>query len=149
MKRKEFLPYNQPLIGDEEIQEEMDTLNSGWLSTGPKTMRFEEQIAEYTAAKHAIALNSCTAALHLSLASLGIGKGDEVITTPFTFAATGHMIIHVGAKPVFVDIKRDTYNINPEKIEEAGLVIESVRLSKLQDFMELVARKPKGGDEAT
>ena len=119
MKRKEFLPYNQPLIGDEEIQEEMDTLNSGWLSTGPKTMRFEEQIAEYTAAKHAIALNSCTAALHLSLASLGIGKGDEVITTPFTFAATGNMIIHVGAKPVLVDIKRDTYNINPEKIEEA------------------------------
>ena len=114
-----FLPYFQPLIGEEEIEEVMDTLKSGWLSMGPKTVKFEELIAEYTGAKEAIAVSSCTAALHVSLITLGIGKGDEVITTPFTFAATGNVVIHVGAKPVFVDIKRDTYNIDPEKIEEA------------------------------
>lgn len=119
MERKEFLPYCQPLLGDEEIKEEIDTLKSGWLSTGPKTIKFEELIAEYTGARYAIALNSCTAALHLSLIALGIGKGDEVITTSFTFASTGNVIVHVGAKPVFVDIKKDTGNIDPEKIKEA------------------------------
>lgn len=115
----EFLPYFQPLIDEQEIKEVVDTLKSGWLSTGPKTAKFEELITKYTGAKEAVAVNSCTAALHLSLIGLGIGSGDEVITTPFTFAATGNVIIHVGAKPVFVDIKRDTYNIDPEKIEEA------------------------------
>ena len=119
MKKDEFLPYCQALLGDEEIKEELDTLDSGWLSTGPKTMKFEGMIAEYVGAKHAIALNSCTAALHLSLIVLGIGQGDEVITTPFTFAATGNVVVHAGAKPVFVDIKRNTYNIDPQKIEEA------------------------------
>jgi UDP-4-amino-4,6-dideoxy-N-acetyl-beta-L-altrosamine transaminase len=119
MSKAEFLPYSQPLIGGEEINEVVDTLKLGWLSTGPKTIEFEELIAKYTGARCAVAVNSCTAALHLSLIALGIGEGDEVITTPFTFAATGNVIIHVGAKPVFVDIKRDTYNIDPEKIEEA------------------------------
>jgi len=114
-----FLPYSEPLIGEDEIREVVDTLKSGWLTMGPKTIKFEGLIAKYTGAKHAIVLNSCTAALHLSLIALGIGKGDEVITTPFTFAATGNVIVHVGAKPVFVDIKRDTYNIDPEKIKEA------------------------------
>ena len=118
MKDK-FLPYFQPLIGEEEIREVIDTLKSGWLSTGPKAMKFEELIARYVGANYAVAVNSGTAALHLSLIALGIKKGDEVITTPFTFAATGNVIIHVGAKPVLVDIKRDTYNIDPEKIKEA------------------------------
>jgi len=86
---------------------------------GPKTIEFEKLIAKYTGAKYTIAVNSCTAALHLSLIALGIGEGDEVITTPFTFAATANVIIQVGAKPVFVDIKKDTYNIDPEEIEKA------------------------------
>jgi UDP-4-amino-4,6-dideoxy-N-acetyl-beta-L-altrosamine transaminase len=116
---KEFLPYYQPLVEEDEIKEVVDTLKSGWLTMGPKTIEFEKLIAEHTGAKNAIAVNSCTAALHLSLIALNIGKGDEVITTPYTFASTGNVIIHVGAKPVFVDIKRETYNIDPEKIKEA------------------------------
>jgi len=112
------LPYNQPSIEDEEIAEVVDTLRSGWLTMGPKTIEFERLISKYTGARHAVAVNSCTAALHLSLIALGIGRGDGVITTPFTFAATGNTIVNVGAKPVFVDIKKDTYNIDPEKIEE-------------------------------
>ena len=117
--KKQFLPYYQPLIEEDEIKEVVDTLKSGWLTMGPKTIEFEKLIAEYTGAKHAIAVNSCTAALHLSLIVLGIGKGDEVITTLFTFASTGNVIVHTGAKPVFVDIERETYNIDPEKIKEA------------------------------
>jgi len=119
MRKAEFLPYFQPLIQEEEIREVIDTLNSGWLSTGPKTLKFEKLIAAYAGAKYAIALNSCTAGLHLSLIALGIGEGDEVITTPFTFASTANVIVHVGAKPVFVDIKKDTYNIAPEKVKRA------------------------------
>jgi len=119
MRKAEFLPYSQPLIQEEEIREVIDTLNSGWLSTGPKTLKFEKLIAAYAEAKYAIALNSCTAGLHLSLIALGIGEGDEVITTPFTFASTANVIVHVGAKPVFVDIKKDTYNVAPEKVKRA------------------------------
>ena len=119
MKRKEFLPYFQPSIGEEEIKEVVDVLRSGWLTMGPRVAELEAMIAKYTGAKHAICVDSCTAALHLSLLALGVGEGDEVITSPFTFAATGNVIIHVGAKPVFVDIRRDTYNINPERIEAA------------------------------
>ncbi len=117
MPRK-FLPYNQPTIGEEEIAGVVDTLRSGWLTMGPKTLELERLIAEYTGASHAVAVSSCTAALHLSLIALGIGCGDEVITTPFTFAATGNTIVNAGARPVFVDIRKDTYNIDPEKIEE-------------------------------
>jgi len=117
MNRK-FLPYNQPTIEDEEIAEVVETLRSGWLTMGPKTIELEGLISNYTGARQAVAVNSCTAALHLSLIALGIGCGDEVITTPFTFAATGNTILNVGARPVFVDIKKDTFNIDPEKIEE-------------------------------
>lgn len=119
MKRKEPLLYFQPSIGDEEIQEVVAALKSGWLTMGPKVVALEKQIAAYTGAKHAVCVNSCTAALHLSLLALGIGKGDEVITTPFTFAATANMIVNTGAKPVFVDIRKDTYNIDPRRIEKA------------------------------
>jgi len=117
--KKNYLPYCQPSIGKEEIKEVVDTLKSGWLTMGPRTIKFEEMIARYTKAKYAIVLNSCTAALHLSLIALGIKKGDEVITTPFTFASTGNVIIQVGAKPVFVDIERKTFNIDPKEIEKA------------------------------
>ncbi len=119
MYRKKFLPYNKPLIGEEEIKEVIDTLKSNWLTMGPKTIQFEKDLAEYLGAKHVITVNSCTAGLHLSLLALGIGEGDEVITSPYTFAATGNVICHVGAKPIFVDVQEDTFNIDPKKIEQA------------------------------
>ena len=117
--RDDFLAFGAPLIGEEEIQEVEDCLRSGWLSTGPKVAEFEELLSEYTDSQFAIALNSCTAGLHLSLLTAGIGKGDEVITTPMTFCATVNTIIHVGAKPVLVDIERDTQLIDTKRIEEA------------------------------
>jgi dTDP-4-amino-4,6-dideoxygalactose transaminase len=115
----EFLQYNSPLIEDDEINEVIDTLRSGWLTMGPKTLAFEKSVAEYTGARQAISCNSCTAALHLSLLATGIGPGDEVITTPYTFTSTANVIVHAGAKPVFADIRKDTFNIDPEKICEA------------------------------
>lgn len=118
MKERE-IPYCLPSINDDEISEVVSTLKSNWLTMGPKTIEFENLISEYTGAKYTIAVNSCTAALHLSLIAFDIGKGDEVITTPFTFASTGNSIIHSGAKPVFVDIKKDTYNIDTDKIVDA------------------------------
>ena len=116
--RDDFLAFGVPLIGEEEIQEVEDCLRSGWLSTGPKVAEFEELLREYTGSQFAIALNSCTAGLHLSLLAAGIGKGDEVITTPMTFCATVNTIIHAGAKPVLVDIERDTQLIDTQRIEE-------------------------------
>jgi dTDP-4-amino-4,6-dideoxygalactose transaminase len=112
-----FLPFSLPEIGQEEIDEVADTLRSGWLTNGPKTRAFEEAFREATGAKHAVALSSCTAGLHLALLASGIGPGDEVITTPLTFAATVSMIIHTGATPVLADIRDDDYNIDPEQIE--------------------------------
>jgi len=117
--RTTFLPFALPSIGNEEIEEVIDTLKSGWITTGLKTKKFEDKFKAYIGCEHAIAVSSCTAALHLALVAAGIGQGDEVITTPFTFAATGEVIIYVGATPVFVDIKKDTYNIDPDKIEDA------------------------------
>jgi dTDP-4-amino-4,6-dideoxygalactose transaminase len=115
-RRKEFLPYALPLIEAEEYEQVREALASGWLSRGPKTQRFEAEFAAYVGAKFAVGLNSCTAGLHLGLLAMGIGPGDEVITTPFTFAATVNTIIHTGATPVLVDIDPRTYNINPELI---------------------------------
>ncbi len=117
--RTEFLPFSKPLLGKEEENEVLDTLRSGWITTGPKTHRFEEKCKEYLGCDHAIALSSCTAALHLALVASGIGAGDEVITSPITFASTVNVIVHCGAKPVFVDIKPDTLNIDASKIEAA------------------------------
>ncbi len=117
--RKHQLSAFSPNIGAEEIQEVVKTLKSGWLSTGLKTHRFEEAVKKYVGSKYAVALNSCTAGLHLSLIAAGVGAGDEVITSPFTFAATANVILHVGAKPVFVDIQKDTYNIDPNLIKKA------------------------------
>jgi dTDP-4-amino-4,6-dideoxygalactose transaminase len=114
----ENIPYALPLIGDEEIKEVIDTIHSNWLSKGPKTVEFEKQFKEYVNADFAIGLNSCTAGLHISQLAAGIGEGDEVITTPYTFVATANTIIHTGAKPVFVDIDPVTMNIDPSKIEE-------------------------------
>ena len=116
--RDTFLPPFKPSIGNDEINEVIDTLNSDWITTGPKTSEFEEYFKHYVGCKEAIAVSSCTAALHLSLVSLDIGKDDEVITSPLTFAATSNVIIHQRAKPVFVDIDKSTYNINMDKIED-------------------------------
>lgn len=116
-KRKTFLPFCLPKIGREEIKEVVDTLKSGWLTTGPKTHKFEEVFRKYIGSNYAVAVNSCTAALNLSLTSINIGPGDEVITTPFTFAATGNMIAMLGAKPVFADIESEHFNIDSTKIE--------------------------------
>lgn len=116
--RDKLLPPFRHSIGKAEINEVIDTLNSDWITTGPKTFKFESIFCKTIGSKHAIAVNSCTAALHLSIAALGVGKEDEVITSPFTFAATPEVIINQNATPVFVDIEKDTYNIDPAKIEE-------------------------------
>jgi dTDP-4-amino-4,6-dideoxygalactose transaminase len=112
-----FVHFHRPSIGDEEIAEVVETLKSGWLTTGPRVARFEREFCERTGAPHAIAVNSATAGLHLALAGLGIGPGKEVITTPMTFCATVHAILHVGATPVLADIGPDG-NIDPEQIEK-------------------------------
>jgi dTDP-4-amino-4,6-dideoxygalactose transaminase len=116
----EFLPFALPDIGEEEIAEVVDSLRSGWLTTGPKTKRFEQQFAEFIGADvQALAVNSATSGLHLALEAVGIGPGDEVITTPYTFTATAEVIRYLGADPVFVDIRQDTLNIDHEQIEAA------------------------------
>ncbi|MEN6642443.1 MAG: DegT/DnrJ/EryC1/StrS family aminotransferase [Armatimonadia bacterium] len=117
--RNEFLPLSKPTIGPEEIAEVVDSLESGWITTGPKVQRFEELLADVAGAKHAVAMNSGTAALHVSLLGLDIGPGDEVITTPITFAATVNMILAVGARPVLVDVDRTSLNIIPELVAAA------------------------------
>ncbi|MEH7384308.1 DegT/DnrJ/EryC1/StrS family aminotransferase [Bacillus sp. JJ1521] len=111
------IPYALPLVGDEEIKEVIDTIHSNWLSKGPKTVEFEKRVTNYVDAKYGIGLNSCTAGLHLAQLAAGIGPGDEVITTPYTFVASANTIIHTGAKPVFVDIDPVTMNIDPKQIE--------------------------------
>src|SRR5579885_2280261 len=112
---EDFIHFHRPSIGEEEISEVVDTLRSGWLTTGPRVARFEREFREYVQAPHAVAVNSGTAALHLALAALNIGKGDEVITTPMTFCSTVHTILHMGATPVLADIGTDG-NIDPEQI---------------------------------
>src|SRR5437879_2202184 len=113
-----FIPFHLPSIGDEEVREVEATLRSGWLTTGPRTAQFENEFSAYIGASHAIAVNSCTAGLHVALAALGIGKGDEVITTPLTFCSTVHTILQVGARPVLADIGADG-NIDPGEIAQA------------------------------
>src|ERR1039458_8833912 len=116
----QFLPFCVPDIGEEEIAEVADTLRSGWLTTGPKTRRFEEEFAHYIGSNvQALAVNSATAGLHLALEAAGVGPGDEVITTPYTFTATAEVIRYLGAHPVFVDVREDTLNIDPDLIEAA------------------------------
>lgn len=115
-----FLPFALPDIGEEEIAEVVDSLRSGWLTTGPKTQRFEREFSDFIGSGvQALAVNSATAGLHLALEAFGIGPGDEVITTPYTFTATAGVVRHLGADPVFVDIDPKTFNLDPSKIERA------------------------------
>lgn len=117
--RSELLPFAQPDVGDQEIDAVSKVIASGWLTTGPNTREFEKQFADYVGVKHAIALNSATAAMHLALEAIGIQKSDEVITTTMTFAATAEVIRYFGAKPVLIDIEKDTFNIDINQIEQA------------------------------
>jgi len=117
--RKDFLPFAKPQISEEAIADVADSLRSGWITTGPKATRFEEEFRKTVGTSWAMAVNSATAGLHLSLLGLGIGPGDEVITTPMTFVATVNTIIHTGAKPVFADIDRTTLNIDPARVADA------------------------------
>jgi len=117
--RRNLLVFGRPQICEAEIQEVVDTLRSGWIGTGPRTHRFEEAFKTYVGSKYAIALNSCTAGLHLALEVAGVRDGDEVITTAITFPSTANVIIHRRARPVFVDVDKDTMNMDPERIEAA------------------------------
>ena len=112
-RRATFLSFQPPAVGEEEIAAVAETIRSGWLTTGPRTAELEERFAGYVEAKHAIALASGTAALHLSLLALDVGPGDEVITSPITWPATANVIVHAGATPVFVDVHEDDLNIDP------------------------------------
>lgn len=117
--RASFLSFSPPLIGEEEIAEVIDTLRSDWITTGPKVKRFEEEFAATVGAPAALAVNSGTAAMHVALKTLGIGPGDAVVTTPMTFCSTVHVIEHVGARPVLVDVDPRTLNIDPQRVREA------------------------------
>jgi dTDP-4-amino-4,6-dideoxygalactose transaminase len=114
--RSEFLPFSTPTIEDDEINEVVDSLRSGWITTGPKVKRFEEDFKAYVGSPFAVPLSSATAGLHLVMLCLGLSQGDEVITTPMTFAATVSMIVRAGARPVLADIDPDTLNIDSAKI---------------------------------
>jgi dTDP-4-amino-4,6-dideoxygalactose transaminase len=117
--RTTFLPFALPHITQAEIDEVVDTLRSGWLSTGPKTKRFEREFAQAVGAPHAVAVNSATAALHLALTALDIGADDEVIAPVYTFTSTAAVILHCGARPVFVDVDPTTCNLDPARLNAA------------------------------
>lgn len=117
--RQEFLSFSPPLIGPEEIDEVIDTLRSDWITTGPKVKKFEQAFADYVGAPAALAVSSATDAMLVGLAALGVQPGDEVITTPMTFCSTVHVIEHLGARPVLVDIEPDTLNLNPDHVARA------------------------------
>ena len=116
--RDNWMAFCLPDISDAEVASVSAAVRSGWWAKGPRTIEFEKQFAQYVGAKYCIGLNSCTAALHLALAAKGIGPGDEVITTPLTFAASANTILHVGATPVFADIDMETGLIDPDEIEK-------------------------------
>ncbi|MBQ9957690.1 MAG: DegT/DnrJ/EryC1/StrS aminotransferase family protein [Clostridia bacterium] len=119
IKRNEFLPFCKPCYDEEEINAVTDVIKSGWWTKGNVTKEFERIFADYVGAKYAVAVNSCTAAMHLALLAKGIGEGDEVISTPMTFCSTINNIVHVGAKPVLVDVDAKTGLIDVDKIEAA------------------------------
>src|ERR687897_16158 len=118
-KRKTFLSFQPPAVGDEEIEAVAETLRSGWLTTGPRAAELERRIAETVGAKHAVAVSSGTAAIHLALVALGIGPDDEVITSPITWPATANVVVHAGARPVFVDVRDSDLNFDPAEVAKA------------------------------
>lgn len=116
--RLQFLPFHVPEIAEEEIQSVVETLRSGWLTTGPKVKRLEEDFANYVGCRHAIAVNSGTAALHLALDALGVKEGDEVLVPTMTFASTAEVVLYFKARPLLVDCRQDTLNLDPNQIEK-------------------------------
>jgi len=116
--RKEFLPYGTQWLNEEEINEVIDSLKSSWITTGPKMRLFEEKFKNFRGSKYAVAVNSGTAALHISTSSIDINPGDEVITTPMTFVASANCVVYRGGTPILADIKKNTYNIDPEEIKK-------------------------------
>jgi dTDP-4-amino-4,6-dideoxygalactose transaminase len=117
-RRATFLGFQPPAVGEEEVAAAADAIRSGWLTTGPRAEELERRFAEYAGAKHALAVSSGTAAMHLALVALGIGPGDEVITTPLTWPATANVIVHTGAIPVFADVRESDLNIDPTRVAE-------------------------------
>jgi dTDP-4-amino-4,6-dideoxygalactose transaminase len=115
--RAEFLPFHRPSFGPEEEAEVVAALRSGWVTMGPRTHQLEAAFRDLLKTPHAVATSSCTAALHLALIGLGVGPGDEVITTPLSFATTANVLVHVGATPVFADVEPDTLNLDPAAVE--------------------------------
>jgi dTDP-4-amino-4,6-dideoxygalactose transaminase len=118
-KHPPFIPFARPSLGPEEERAVIAVMRSGWLTTGEVTRRFEQEFAEYVGARRALAVSSATAGLHLSLEALGVGSGDYVVTSPYTFTATAEVVRYLGADPLFVDIDPVTLNISPERVEEA------------------------------
>ena len=117
-RMKKFIPYGHQWVDKKDIQEVVKVLKTDWITQGPKVEEFEEKVAKFCGAKYGIAVSSGTAALQIAYGAAGIGHGDEVITSPLTFAATANCLVFNGAKPVFADIEEDTLNINPEEIEK-------------------------------
>ncbi|MCI0416469.1 DegT/DnrJ/EryC1/StrS aminotransferase family protein [bacterium] len=117
-KRGTFLPFALPDLGPKELQQVREVLESGWLTTGPKTRQLEKEFAQYLGIPHAVAVSSCTAGLHLALEAVGVGAGDFVLTTPYTFAASAEVVRYFDAVPVFVDVRPDTLNLDPQKLVE-------------------------------
>ena len=117
--KKFNIPFSPPDIGEEEIKEVLDTLKSGWITTGPKTKKFEQEITKYCNTDKTVCLNSATAAMEMTLRLLGIGEGDEVITSAYTYTASCSVICHIGAKPVLVDIQEDNLEMNYEMLDKA------------------------------
>jgi dTDP-4-amino-4,6-dideoxygalactose transaminase len=118
MSAPRSIPFHRPAIGESEIRAVVETLRSGWITTGPRAKEFEERFAAYVGARHAVAVNSGTAAIHLGLLAAGLGPGDAVLTTPLTFPATTEAAIYCGAEPLFADVDPDTLNIDPGSAEE-------------------------------
>jgi dTDP-4-amino-4,6-dideoxygalactose transaminase len=117
-RRSRPLGFQPPAVGEEEIAAVAETLRSGWLTTGPRAAELERRMSEYLEAEHVLALSSGTAALHLALVALGVGPGDEVITTPITWPATANVVVHAGATPVFADVRESDLNIDPDRVAE-------------------------------
>ena len=126
-KREKFLVFGAPAIGEEEIDEVVDSLRSGWLGTGPKVAQFERDFCEYKGGwGYPVAVNSCTAALHLAMLAANLKPNDEVITSAMTFCATVNAVIHAGCRPVIADIDRDTMNISPDSIPSRDTTADPV-----------------------
>src|SRR4029077_3924202 len=145
---KQSIPIARPYVGEEEEQAVIQSLRSGWLSQGPRVAEFEKQFAQYVGAKHAIAVSSCTTALHLAFIGAGIGPGQEVLCPSLSFIATANSIRYVGAEPVFVDIGPGTFNLEPKKIEaaitprtKAILAVHQIGLPAAMDEINEIARR--------